>query len=199
MKNHPLLARHINEWTDEVGTCLWWTNPLCGLPYIGTPRHSDFPEDVRHWTPLERPWHDAKTGALYRSEGVAWLVDGPEKCPGCEGELEETSLEHGTRSVIGKQCRDCKNARNEEAPKPIAGASKECNRPPLLPCPFCAGGAAEFTAPPELSGRDRQFYVACRCCAAQGGWARTAVGAARLWNTRATAGGSVVIGPEELT
>lgn len=60
----------------------------------------------------------------------------------------------------------------------------------LLPCPFCAAGVAEFTASPEIVQRKEQVFVVCPCCSAQGGWARTEVGAARMWNMRANQEGN---------
>jgi hypothetical protein len=65
--------------------------------------------------------------------------------------------------------------------------------PVLLPCPFCGGDPLPR---PERVLRDGHeadeedpdafaYFIRCRCCAAEGGWAKTEFGARRQWNTRA--------------
>lgn len=63
----------------------------------------------------------------------------------------------------------------------------------LLPCPFCGGGAVEHSV--LRDGYDkwpddpdaRAHSVRCRSCAAEGGWAKSASGARRWWNSRVAA------------
>lgn len=62
----------------------------------------------------------------------------------------------------------------------------------LLPCPFCGGagipahalrdGYAETPDDQDATA----YWITCRSCAATGGWAKTASGGSRRWNTRAT-------------
>ena len=61
-----------------------------------------------------------------------------------------------------------------------------------LRCPFCDG---EPTLKQELRvGYEAErldpdaiaFYYRCNCCAATGGWAKSATGALRNWNRRMT-------------
>lgn len=66
-------ARHIDEWHEDMGDVLWWTNPVTEAPYVGSPLDlgrgyvlsiGDF-EQVIHlggwpgyhvwWTPLPQP------------------------------------------------------------------------------------------------------------------------------------------------
>ena len=54
----------------------------------------------------------------------------------------------------------------------------------LLPCPFCGGEAIGPEALHPLQGIDAQYSVACQCCACEGGWAKTPVGAVARWNER---------------
>lgn len=49
-------------------------------------------------------------------------------------------------------------------------------------CPFCTGNRFELDGD-EI---DRQFWIRCRCCAAEGPWARTRFGAEDAWNQRPT-------------
>lgn len=61
----------------------------------------------------------------------------------------------------------------------------------LLPCPFCGGdglfdcdlrdGYENYKDDPDAYA----YTIRCRCCAAEGGWAKSASGAQRLWNSRA--------------
>lgn len=30
-------ARHIDEWHEDMGDVLWWTNPVTEAPYVGSP------------------------------------------------------------------------------------------------------------------------------------------------------------------
>lgn len=35
--DRPVLARHIDEWHEDMGDVLWWTNPVREAPYVGSP------------------------------------------------------------------------------------------------------------------------------------------------------------------
>jgi Lar family restriction alleviation protein len=50
----------------------------------------------------------------------------------------------------------------------------------LLPCPFC-GGEGYLS---RINKYSSEYTIACKCCAAEGGWSKTATGAEMLWNTR---------------
>lgn len=62
----------------------------------------------------------------------------------------------------------------------------------MLLCPFCGGeptldkhllnGYSSSAVDPDAFA----YFVVCRSCAAKGGWAKTAAGANRLWNMRAS-------------
>lgn len=60
----------------------------------------------------------------------------------------------------------------------------------LLPCPFCDGEPLIDSTVREGYERRRDdpdanaWFVRCRSCAAQGGWAKTESGARRWWNMR---------------
>lgn len=30
-------ARHIDDWHEDMGDVLWWTNPVTEAPYVGSP------------------------------------------------------------------------------------------------------------------------------------------------------------------
>ncbi|MGG5253538.1 hypothetical protein ACQYAD_08585 [Neobacillus sp. SM06] len=47
--------KHIEEWSEDYGDCLWWRFPIVEPPYCGTPLDSDFPDYVTHFTRLIMP------------------------------------------------------------------------------------------------------------------------------------------------
>ncbi len=51
-------------------------------------------------------------------------------------------------------------------------------------CPFCDGLPLEDSN--FVSGDYAYYFVRCRSCAAEGGWAKTQTGAIRNWNMRHT-------------
>jgi len=53
----------------------------------------------------------------------------------------------------------------------------------LNPCPFC-GGEAEVDHVNVNGNGEKKYYVCCKNCAAEAGWAKTKIGATRYWNLR---------------
>lgn len=47
--------RPLEEWHEDCGDALWWTDPVCEPPYCGTPLDCDWPGYHTHWTPLIQP------------------------------------------------------------------------------------------------------------------------------------------------
>ncbi len=47
--------RHIDEWHEDDGDCLWWHFPIQEPPYCGTPNDMNFPDYVTHFTRLILP------------------------------------------------------------------------------------------------------------------------------------------------
>lgn len=47
--------KHIAEWSEEDGNCLWWFFPIEEPPYCGLPLDCDFPDYVTHFTRLIVP------------------------------------------------------------------------------------------------------------------------------------------------
>jgi hypothetical protein len=52
--NPEMLAtmRPIQDWREDYGDVLWWTSPVEGPPYCGTPLDMDWQEYHQWWTPL---------------------------------------------------------------------------------------------------------------------------------------------------
>ncbi|PLS19105.1 hypothetical protein CVD28_01475 [Bacillus sp. M6-12] len=50
-----LVAKPIDEWTEDDGDCLWWTFPIQEPPHCGSPLDSDFPDYLTHFTRLILP------------------------------------------------------------------------------------------------------------------------------------------------
>ena len=53
----------------------------------------------------------------------------------------------------------------------------------LLRCPFC-GGVAQQEDVANDDGDYRRYFVVCRSCGAESGWAKTERGAIRNWQSR---------------
>jgi hypothetical protein len=53
-----LEPKHIDEWYEEDGDCLWWSFPIEEPPYCGTPLDCDFPNCVTHFTKLIVPFEN---------------------------------------------------------------------------------------------------------------------------------------------
>lgn len=49
------LARPLEDWHEDDGEVLWWRFPIQEAPYVGDPRHDDWPGYHTHWTPLVIP------------------------------------------------------------------------------------------------------------------------------------------------
>lgn len=48
-------ARPLAEWHEGLGPSLWWSFPVEGPPYCGSPLCDDWPGYHTHWTPLLVP------------------------------------------------------------------------------------------------------------------------------------------------
>lgn len=48
-------ARHIDEYHEDFGCVLWWTNPVDEPPYVGSPLSDDWRERHEWWTPCPKP------------------------------------------------------------------------------------------------------------------------------------------------
>ncbi len=46
---HLLTPRHIDEWSEDDGTVLWWTNPISEPPYLGSPLSCGHTVEMRHY------------------------------------------------------------------------------------------------------------------------------------------------------
>lgn len=51
-RDETVTPRHIDEWHEDDGPVLWWTNPISEPPYSGSPLDDDWPEYHEWWTPL---------------------------------------------------------------------------------------------------------------------------------------------------
>lgn len=70
--------RTLEEWSEDVGNCLWWVFPVSEPPYCGTPNDRKWPEYHTHWTPIpipkEPPWdlHRHKAELLVSDNCTIW-------------------------------------------------------------------------------------------------------------------------------
>jgi Lar family restriction alleviation protein len=58
----------------------------------------------------------------------------------------------------------------------------------INPCPFCKGvGRVESVPVPTSEFNERNYFVRCGSCAAEGPWQYSETGAIRFWNMRTPA------------
>lgn len=55
MPGDPTIAKPLSEWHEDIGEALWWTYPMTGPPYVGSPLWNDWPGYHTHWTPIVIP------------------------------------------------------------------------------------------------------------------------------------------------
>lgn len=48
----------LEEWHEDIGPVLWWTNPVSEPPYVGSPLDAGWPGYHTHWTEFECPTFD---------------------------------------------------------------------------------------------------------------------------------------------
>lgn len=53
--DEAVTRRPKSEWHEDIGPVLWWNDPISEPPYCGTPLTDDFPDYMKHWTPLLVP------------------------------------------------------------------------------------------------------------------------------------------------
>ena len=51
----PKYARHIDDYHEDMGSVLWWRDPIEEPPYVGTPHDDDFDETYKWWSPIDTP------------------------------------------------------------------------------------------------------------------------------------------------
>lgn len=51
----PKYARHIDDYHEDMGSVLWWRDPIVEPPYVGTPLDSDFDDTYKWWSPIDIP------------------------------------------------------------------------------------------------------------------------------------------------
>jgi len=54
----------------------------------------------------------------------------------------------------------------------------------LKRCPFCGGEAVVDSVPDINFESGKNYFIRCRCCAAEGGWGKCQAVAEHKWNMR---------------
>ncbi len=102
----PVVARHLDEWHEDIGDVVWWKFPMDEPAYIGSPLADDWPGYHTHWTPHpavpERIGYPSET----KSGGISCQcpAEPNEPCPLTDEECRKRALRRSTSGETGA-CR----------------------------------------------------------------------------------------------